>query len=136
MELNILKIDLDEKCYRKAFNQIRHRLCYMNDLSFFDIEIIEKIELQRKTSFGCKIYLKENLPSEKDVIMFQLLFGSDYMKEVNTILNHFKFKMEYSNRLFDCKRYKGGKIKSAKKFNVTEEIIDFVKDEKRKKSYN
>jgi hypothetical protein len=136
MELNILKVDLDIKFKSFAINTLIERLSYMHDLNFYDCNEIKKIELIFKTTYGCKIYLKSDLYGEKNVIIIQLLLGSDFMKEINTMLNHFKFNMNYSNRMFDCKRYKGGQIKIGKIFDVTVEILKQVLHKQRKKYRN
>ena len=108
----------------------------MHDINFFSVFNIKKIELLYKTSYACRIYLYEKFKNEKDIIIFQLLLGSDWMKEVNTLMNHFIFKMKYSNRLFTCKRYKGGEIKTAEILSVTRRIKNYVTNEKRKKFRN
>jgi len=135
MELNILKIDLDIEEFEEAIQLIRNRLCYMHDLGFFKADSVGKIEFLYKSSYGCKITLKNEWSAEWIVIL-QLLLGSDYMKETNTLMNHFMLKMEYSNRLFECKRYPSGEIKTAKSFDKTNEILKFVKNKTRKKNYN
>lgn len=134
--MNLLRIDLDIPRKDIAINQIKERMAYFHDVGLMYSDLIAKIILIKKTSYGAKIYLKQNFKSEKDIILFQLLYGSDVYKEANTILNHFKFKMEYSNRLFDCKRYKGGKIKIAKKIDITEKVLKYVNSRKRKKSFS
>lgn len=135
MNKKVLKIDLDQPNYNKAIKQIRDRLCYMHDIGFLYADAIEKIVIIHKTSYACKIVL--NIEFEPLwIVALQLLFGSDYMKETNTLINHFKLKMDYSNRLFTVKRYKGGEIKVADEFDVTNKILKFVKSKKRKKSYN
>ena len=104
----------------------------MHDLKFFYIDNIEKIELIKKTTYGCKITLKKPFKHPKDIIIFQLYLGSDYRKEVNTLLNHFKLGMEYSNRLFTVKRYKGGKLRYANIIDITEIVVNKVMSNKRK----
>ena len=135
MDNNILKIDLDEPNKKKAIDLLKSRLAYMHDIKFFDINNIEYIKLFYKSSYGCKIKLYYSFKPEM-IIILQLLLGSDYQKEVNTMLNHFKFNMEYSNRLFLVKRYKGNLLKFAKEYDVTNSIIKFVNNSKRKKNYN
>lgn len=131
----ILKIDLDIKNKKKALEIVSERLSYMHDLSFFSIENIDRIHLIKKTGFGAKIYLKKPV-SIHLLIILQLMLGSDYRKEVNTMLNFFKLEMQYFNRLFDIKMYKDGKIKEAKIFDITQEVLDYVLDSERKKNKN
>jgi len=136
MELNILKVDIDFRFKRNTIKLLIERLSYIHDLGLYDCNQIKKIELIFKTKYGCKIYLKKDLYDEKNIILFQLLLNSDYMKEVNTILNHFKFNMDYSNRMFDCKRYKYGEIKIGKIYDVTDEVLNKVLKKNRKKFKN
>jgi hypothetical protein len=137
MEKNILKIDLDMKNKKNVIKHLKERLSYVEDIGFFNVsEKIEKIILIKKSSYGCKIFLNENLKEEYSIVIFQLILGSDYMKEINTLYNHYVLEMQYSNRLFDCKRYKNGKIKIAKEINITTEILQYINSKKRKKSHN
>lgn len=138
MDLNILKIDLDLKFITNAKRVLKERLSYLNDMGVLDYKIIKSIVLGKKTSYNAKIILKEDVKDEKNIIILQLMLGSDYMKEVNTFLNHFIFNMRYSNRMFDVKRYQKGVIKESKKTDVTKEILDYVsnKNNVRKKFKN
>jgi len=137
MELNILKIDLDASTRFNAIDIITERLSYIHDLDFFKFENFEKIELLFKTSYAIRIFLKKPLCCEKDIILFQLLLGSDFMKETNTCINHFKLKMEYSNRMFLVKRYRRDKkgndiMRKAKIENIFEIVKDYINNDKRK----
>jgi len=132
MDDNILKVDLDLNLKSECIKQLVERLSYMHDLGAFPIKHIKKINLGKKTSYHCKIYLKTDLKPEL-IIMLQLILGSDYRKEVNTILNHFVLDMKYSNRCFDIKKYKDGSIKESKIYDVTEEVIKKVSSKKRRK---
>lgn len=136
LELNLLRVDLDIPTKKEAIKHLKGRLSYFNDVEFMFPDNFVKLDLIYKTKYSVKIHLKENLKSPKDIILLQVLLGSDWMKEVNTILNHYKFQMEYSNRMFNCKRYTNGKIKIAKKIDVTEEILNYVSDKKRRKFFN
>jgi hypothetical protein len=136
MELNILKIDLDKKSFFLTIKILKQRLSYLHDLKIFSCNLIEEIVLIKKTKYSAKIYLKENLADEKNIIILQLLLGSDYMKEANTLLNHFVYKMSYSNRMFDVKRYKNGDVICGVKYNVTNKIKQYILDKNRKKNYN
>lgn len=131
MDTDILKIDLDCKFKWQAINLLGERLGYMNDLNFFHFHNINTVTLIKKSTYGAKIKLKKKLTPEQ-IVIFQLILGSDYRKEVNTLLNHHKFGMEYSNRLFTCKRYKGNKIKVAKIIDITTILENKVYAENRK----
>lgn len=133
METNLLKIDLDIPMRKDCIKLLQERLAYLNDLGALPIEHIKSITLVKKTRIGCKIYLHVHLKAEM-IIMLQLILGSDYKKEVNTILNHFVLGMEYSNRLFDIKQYKCGKIMGASKYDATKLVKDYVLDKNRIKS--
>jgi len=135
MDLDILKIDLDLKYHRDARLQLRDRLCYMHDLKFLDVTVIKSIELIKKTNYSAKIYLNHQF-DEKMIVILQLLLGSDWRKEVNTIINHYKLGMEYSNRMFDVKRYKHGEIKKADKQDITRTIVQYIKSSNRKINKN
>jgi len=80
--------------------------------------------------------LKNKECEELFVVTLQLMLGSDYKKEINTLINHFKLEMEYSNRLFTTKRYANGKLKTAIIIDITKEVKDFVLDNDRTKNYN
>lgn len=105
-------------------------------MGIFDCNIIDCIVLSRKTKYNAKIILKSSLKDEKNIIIMQLLLGSDYQKETNTILNHFKLSMKYSNRLFDVKKYRENKIKYAVFCDATTEIKNYVLGIERKKYKN
>lgn len=132
MDLDLLRIDLDKRFRFQAVRQIKERLCYLNDIGVFYSDLIKKVELIKKRTYGVKIYLKQPVKSESLIIILQLLIGSDYQKEANTLLNHCKLNMQYSNRLFNCKRYKKGKILIAEKIDVTNDIITFIESPKRR----
>ena len=136
MDKKILKVDLDIKTKKHAINKLKKRFAYMHDIKFFDIDRVLGIYLIKKSSFGALVFLRKELNSEKDVVIMQLMLGSDYRKEANTLLNHYFLEMEYSNRLFLLKRYKQGEIKKAKQYNVTKEIKDYVMSKDRIKNFN
>jgi len=141
LELDILKIDLDMKRKRDAINHLKKRFAYFHDIGFYNMNdkgvgSIGSILLVKKTTYGCKIHFGNKFKSPEWIVLFQLLLGSDWMKECNTLINHFKFRMEYSNRLFDVKRYKNGKIKSAKHIDITNDIMSYVLSSKRKRLHN
>ena len=135
MEKNILKIDLDLDKRKDCINLIFERLSYLHDLEVFPYTHINKIVLGKKKSYNCKIYLNKDI-SEKLIIILQLILGSDWKKEVNTLLNHFVLKMNYSNRMFDIKRYPNGKLKTSKHYDITEIINKKIYSDKRKKNKN
>lgn len=135
MEDNILKIDLDIPTLTKATKLIKERLAYMNDIKFLNINNVDKIEFLYKSTYGCKITLKSSWTPEFIVIL-QLLLNSDYKKEINTLINHVKLKMKYSNRLFTSKRYTTGEIKTAKVIDKTKLIKSYVLDVERRINKN
>lgn len=135
MDKDILKIDLDKKSYEEALNELKERFAYMHDLHLFHIDNIEHICLVHKTNYSCKVWLNVKLP-EHFIIILQLICGSDWRKEVNTCLNHYKLGMEYSNRMFDVKRYKKGEIRNAKFIDITDEIYNYVNSSERVKKCN
>lgn len=136
MELNLLRLDLDIKRKDQTINHIFERLSYFHDIGFLPIFAIESIVLIKKSSYGAYITLMKPLKNETNVVCFQALLGSDYRKETNTLINHHILEMQYSNRLFTTKRYKGGKIKTAKKYDITEIIKKKVLSNRRSKYFN
>lgn len=136
MDLDILKIDLDIPKKQEAIKKIDFMLSYFEDIHFYKFDNIENIILIKKKTYGCVIKLKKKLKDEKSVVLFQLLLGSDPLKETNTLLNHYMLNMQYSNRLFTTKRYKNNKIIEAKTYDITELISKKIKNPKRKKNFN
>jgi len=134
MEKNILKIDCDCDTLEEVIDLIVERCSYLHDTKFFPFHNFNKIIAGKKTKYNVKIYLNHNL-KEEFIIMLQLIFNSDWRKEINTIVNHYLLKMDYSNRMFDIKRYKVGNIKYSKKYNITSIVEEKVRNPLRKKSY-
>lgn len=130
MENNILRIDLDIKTKRLAVNKICYRLFYLNSIGVLKKDIIKSVTLIYKTSYSCKIMLNIDIKPEF-IIIFQLLLGSDWKKESNTTLNHYILNMEYSNRMFDVKRYPNGEIITAKKTDITKQVISYINKNKK-----
>lgn len=136
MDKDILKIDLDCPSTTKTLKLLKERLSYMHDINFLKVdECIKKIVLIHKSNWSVKIFLTDNV-DETLIIILQLMLGSDYRKEINTMINHYRLNMEYSNRLFDIKRYKGDVLKDSKRVNVTKEVLSHVLSDKRKTYYN
>lgn len=135
-EFDTLKIDLDAKSVRSAINRVKDRLSYMHDLAFLNVKNIKEIRIITKTNSSVKIFFKKKCFNANSVVMMQLLFGSDYRKEINTLINYHYLKMQYFNRMFDVKRYKDGTIKTATYYDATEEIIKYVLSKKRKQNRN
>ena len=108
MELNILRIDLDEPKRKKALAAVAERLRYFNDFEFIGLDYWHKIELIKKRTYGVKITLNKPAKDAKSIMFMQLIFGSDWRKEINTFFNHEVLEMDYSNRLFNGKAYKKG----------------------------
>jgi len=128
-----LKIDLDIRTKSKAIKEIKERLSYLVDMKFVDISDIEYIKLIFKTNHSCRIKLKLPLANPMIQVVSQLLLGSDYRKELQTLINYYTLNMEYYNRMFDIKRYVDGTIRESKYFDITKEIIDYIKSKDRKK---
>lgn len=126
----LLRVDLDIKTKQKSVQILSERLAYMNDLNFLKSKNIKKIELIKKTRYGAKITLKREINFNL-LIILQLMLGSDYRKEINTMINFYKLKMKYFNRLFTIKMYKDGKVKGAEIIDVTNEVLDYVNNPKR-----
>ena len=130
-DLFVLKVDLDLKYKKDALASIKSRFSYMHDLGFLKFKQVESINLVKKTNYSAKIRLKKPLKDMKSIVLFQLMLGSDYRKEINTLINHYSLNMKYSNRMFDIKRYKGGEYKIAKIIDVTTEIYKYISSGKR-----
>jgi len=130
--LNILKIDLDLETLNDVFVILNERLSYMNDIGFLYFNKIKKIETIYKTRYSVKIYLKFNLKNLNNVVLFEALLGNGYRKGINTLINHHKLNMNYSNRMFDIKRYPDGTYIQAKKKDITKEIKLYINDKSRK----
>lgn len=135
-DLKVLKIDLDKKTRKSALKSIREPLSYMVDMNFIKLNQIEDIEIIKKTTYGCRIYFRKPFKDVKSIVIMQLLFGSDYRKEINTLLNYYALNMQYFNRMFTIKKYKNGDIKVANIEYVTKEVFDYVNSKNRKKYRN
>lgn len=122
MKDNILKVDLDYKLRWNAIKVIRERLDYIHKIGLFRRENIKSVTLVKKTKYSVKIYLEKDI-SEDLIVILQLILGSDYQKEANSVYNRKVLGMKYWNRLFDVKRYKSGKIKSARKEDITKKVF-------------
>ena len=134
--MNILKLDLDIKTKQKAILHLQQRLEYIISLRLFNLKLIKKIELIKKKTYGCKIYLKSELADELKLICFQLLLGSDYRKEAFVIARHFLHKVEYSNRLYDIKQYPNDKILISKRIDITKDILEYFENIKQQQKLN
>lgn len=124
-KVDVLKIDLDAKSKKSAIETLWVRLAYFNDVDFLHFDIVDKIILFKKTTYGCKIYLKQPLPVMFSIHL-ELLLGDDWRRNVNVLLNYKKYKMIYYDRLFDIKVYPDGSTKIAKKEDITSIIKDKV----------
>jgi len=121
---NILRIDLDIKTKRKAIEHLKERLNYLIHLNWFKRDTILKVELNKKKTYGCKIYLSKYVSIDY-MFRTQLLLGSDYKKECCAMINYYKLGMtHYFDRLFEHKRYPNGKFKHSKLMDVTNEIFE------------
>ena len=122
MELNILRIDLDEPNRKEAIEQLAERIKYFKDFGFADLKYWHKIELVKKRTYGARITLIEPVRDSRSIITLQLVFGSDWRKEINTFFNDVVLEMDYSNRLFNGKAYKKG-FMVVDPEDVTEEVL-------------
>lgn len=120
MRKNVLKIDLDLDSREEAIRQIVERMRYFKTIFGVDYKYWQKIELLKKTRYSAKIHILKPVKDEKSIIILQLVFGSDWRKELNTYYNSQVLKMDYSNRLFNGKNY-GNKFKFAEVEDITEE---------------
>jgi len=135
-ELNILRLDLDEKNKSFAINHLFNRLSYFNDIGFLKITRVEKIVLVKKKTYGAKIYLKFNLKNQNNIIMIESILGSDWKKQTNSLINHHKLGMLYADRLFDIKRYPDGSYKFSDLIDITDIILEMINDKQRKRWNN
>lgn len=132
MNRDVLKVDLDLKDIRQVKKQLGIRLGYLHDIHLFNFNHISLIEAGKKKTWNAKIYLKNNI-KEEQVLFLQLILGSDWRKEANTILNHYHLGMKYSNRMFDIKIYYNlQNIMKARKVDITEDVKKRVFDKNRK----
>lgn len=122
---NELKIDLDMDNKEDIINLLSERLKYMHDLNFFQLDNIKEINLLHKTSYAVKIELFEDI-TEELIVILQLALGSDYRKEINSLINFKKLNMRYWNRLFTAKRYKDGSIITADEETITENVFRVI----------
>jgi len=121
MNRKILKIDLDLKTREEAISLLMERMKYFKDIFGVEYTYWKKIELVKKTRYSARIFLKKDLLDDKNIIILQLIFGSDWRKEINTFYNSQALKMSYSNRMFDMKYY-NKKFKYAEVEDITEEL--------------
>lgn len=135
MDLHILKVDLDYYYLENVINTMFIRLAYINDIGFLPFKHIDKIEANFKNSWNVKIYLKKDL-REDIILILQCCLGSDWRKEINTALNHYCLKMEYSNRMFDYKNYGRLGFKKCRTINIYDQVKYKVLDKSRKLYYN
>lgn len=136
-QLNILRIDLDSPDISSAKSHLMERLSYAHDIDFIHVTNIKKIELIEKTKVGAKIILNFSMSNYDNLVMLESILGDDYRKTMNALINYHKLNMNhYPDRLFDVKRYSGGKIISANKFDFTDEIKNYILNTQRKKWKN
>ena len=137
VDLNILRIDLDAPTRTRAINIMKQRLSYFHDLGFYNYGNIKNIILIKKRTYAVKIILTSNLKEYNSVILFESLLGSDFRKQVNSLINFHILEMKiYPNRLFTIKRYTDGSYLVAEEEDVTKEIISYIYNVKRKKWKN
>lgn len=119
---NVLRIDLDIKTREEAILFLQDRLSYLIHLKWIAKEMILRIELNKKTTYGCKIYLSKYV-SVDYTFKTQLLLGSDYKKECCAMINYYKLNMNYYDRLFTSKRYPNGEFKHSVIEDITNKIL-------------
>jgi len=129
MDLKCLKIDLDARTRKEAIEILSERIRYFDQIMNLKPKMWQKIELIHKTSYGARIVLLKPLKDERNIIIFELLFGSDWRKEINTYYNAVVLGMDYSNRLFLAKRY-GSKYVVGSREDVTKEVLEEAKKTK------
>lgn len=150
-DYSILKLDLDFKYISEVYELLKERLWYLfithNEYNypFLDFRQIDRIELIKKKSYSVKIYFNypivssrsyENATELESLVFFQLLMGSDFKKEINTLRDSYHGR-EQSNISFDiAKRYKGNKIIIAKNKNITKPIMKYLNDRLKTYEYN
>ncbi len=127
MRKNVLKIDLDLETREEAIKSIVERMRYFRNIFGVPFNYWQKIELLKKTRYSAKIHLIKPVKDERSIIILQLVFGSDWRKELNTFYNSEVLKMEYSNRLFTIKNYSDGFLEAQ---------IEDITDEARKRAEN
>ena len=132
MELNELKVDLDIRAEETAKKEMKKRLAFLHDLGLLKQKYVDQVYILKKTKWSAKVILNIDLAKDK-IILLQLLLGSDYRKEGHTIVNIEHFGMEYSNRMFDIKRYPSGKYVFGKKKNITLQVRRFINSSDRKR---
>lgn len=121
----LLKVDLDFATMEEVTIWLRERFAYLHDIGFFDWSNVQKVEGVHKTNWAVRVTTSKPLDVDFIVIM-QLLLGSDYRKEANSLMNYYKLGMRYWNRMFDIKRYPDGSVMQGESRDITQEIGDHI----------
>lgn len=129
-----LKVDIDIKTKKEAIKLLGERISYLHDLNIFLFTEYHRIILVKKRTYGCKCVMN-HLYTDEFIVLLQLMLGSDYRKEANSLYNRFILKMDYWNRMFDVKVYRDGKIRKGKLVDITDEIRKIVFSKRRRKNY-
>ena len=130
MENNILKIDYDLERQSEMVWELAERIEYLDRLDILSKKDIRSIESVCKSKYSARILLNKELRPEY-IVTLQLLLGSDWRKEAHTITDHFIRQVDYSNRMFDIKRYPGGEYKTAQLQDITQIVllnVDLIRD--------
>jgi len=126
----LLKVDLDFETMEEVMTWLRKRFAYLHDIGFFDWSNVRKVEGVHKTNWAVRVMTSKPLDVDFIVIM-QLLLGSDYRKEANSLMNYYKLGMRYWNRMFDIKRYPDGSVMEGESRDITQEIGDHIRNKDR-----
>jgi hypothetical protein len=126
----LLKIDLDFATMDEVQDWLSERFAYLHDIGFFDWSNVRKVEAIHKTNWAVRVMTSKPLDVDFIVIL-QLLLGSDYRKEANSLMNYYKMGMRYWNRMFDIKRYPDGSVMQGTSEDITETIGNHVLNQDR-----
>ncbi len=126
----LLKVDLDFATIEETKTWLSERFAYLHDIGFLDWANVQKVEGIYKKNWAVRITTSKPLDVDF-IVMMQLLLGSDFRKEANSMINYYKLGMRYWNRMFDIKRYPDGFVMEGKSRDITKDIEDHVLDENR-----
>lgn len=129
MNLNVLKIDLDARTKEEAIEILAERIKYLKEVMNLPLGYWTKIELIHKKSYGARIRILKPMKDVRNIVIMELILGSDWRKEINTYYNAVVLGMDYSNRLFIGKRY-GNKFIVGSRIDVTQEVKEEAKKTK------
>ena len=125
METNTLKVDLDMYFSLMVEKLLVERIQFLINVGILEKDIIEKIELYKKSKYSVKIYLNKFIADPKDLILIQSILGDDYKRTAITFRDY-KLGLRNWNRMFDIKRYENGEYKEAKVWDITNKILPLI----------